>query len=348
MAVVRLVNLEKRWGDVVGVANQSLEIDDGEFMVFLGPSGCGKTTTMRMVAGLEMPSAGEIWIGDHNVTHALPKDRDVAMVFQNYGLYPHMTVRDNIAYPLKVRGTARAARAAQARKVELEQLLDRHPRELSGGQRQRVALARAIVRRPQVFLMDEPLSNLDAKLRSSMRAEIWRLQKELNVTTIYVTHDQIEAMTLAHRVAVMNKGVIQQLGTPEEVYNRPSNLFVAGFMGSPPMNLLPARLTDSVIEIAGKKLTGLANGSHGDVVVGVRPEDVALSSPEMGLLTGQVYMFELTGEAVLITADVQGQKVCVRGERSLRCEIGATVGLTFQREHLHIFDAQTGARLQPD
>lgn len=256
MAVVRIVDVEKQWGDVVGVARQSLEIKDGEFMVLLGPSGCGKTTTMRMVAGLETPSSGEIWIGEKNVTHALPKDRDIAMVFQNYGLYPHMTVRDNIGYPLKVRGVPRAKRQTQindvADKVELGQLLERYPRELSGGQRQRVALARSIVRRPQIFLMDEPLSNLDAKLRSTMRAEIWRLQKELNITTIYVTHDQIEAMTLAHRVAVMNKGVIQQLGTPEEVYNRPANLFVAGFMGSPPMNLLPARLASNVLEVAGQ------------------------------------------------------------------------------------------------
>ncbi|OWT56755.1 ABC transporter ATP-binding protein [Candidimonas nitroreducens] len=349
MAAVRLVDVEKRWGDVVGVARQSLEVEDGEFMVFLGPSGCGKTTTMRMVAGLELPSAGDIWIGERNVTQALPKDRDVAMVFQNYGLYPHMTVRENIAYPLKVRGLASAQRLAQveevAHKVELEQLLDRHPRELSGGQRQRVAVARAIVRRPQVFLMDEPLSNLDAKLRGSMRAEIWRLQKELGITTIYVTHDQIEAMTLAHRVAVMNKGVIQQLGAPEEVYNRPANLFVAGFMGSPPMNLLPARLQDSVLEVAGQRLAGLVNGSCGEAVAGIRPEDITLTSPEAGHLAGQVYMFELTGEAVLVTVDVAGQKLCVRGDRSLRYEIGAAVGLVFGREHLHLFDACSGNRL---
>ncbi|WP_287931702.1 ATP-binding cassette domain-containing protein, partial [Achromobacter sp.] len=255
MASVKLIDIEKRWGGVVGVARQSLEIADGEFVVFLGPSGCGKTTTMRMVAGLEAPSAGEIWIGGQDVTDALPKDRDVAMVFQNYGLYPHMTVGENIAYPLKVRGVAPSERRERARavaeKVELAHLLDRRPRDLSGGQRQRVALARAIVRRPQVFLMDEPLSNLDAKLRVSMRAEIRRLQCELRVTTIYVTHDQIEAMTLADRVVVMRGGLIQQVGTPADVYNRPANLFVAGFVGSPSMNLLPARATGGGLEVEG-------------------------------------------------------------------------------------------------
>ena len=219
MAQVRLVDVEKRWGEVVGVARQTLDIADGEFLVLLGPSGCGKTTTMRIIAGLDYPSSGDVWIGDRNVTYDRPKDRDIAMVFQNYGLYPHMTVAENIGYPLKVRGIARAERRTQvlgaARKVELEPLLDRRPRELSGGQRQRVALARAIVRRPQLFLMDEPLSNLDAKLRVTMRAEIKHLQHELGITTVYVTHDQIEAMTMAHRVAVMRTGVIQQLAAPE-------------------------------------------------------------------------------------------------------------------------------------
>ena len=239
MARVDLKNLTKRWGDFVGVDNQSLAIRDREFLVLLGPSGCGKTTTMRMIAGLEEPTEGEVWIGDRMVNDDLPKDRDVAMVFQNYGLYPHMSVFENIAYPLKVRGVSkpeiepRVQRAAG--QVELTEFLSRKPRELSGGQRQRVALARAIVRTPKVFLMDEPLSNLDAKLRVLMRAELKHLSRELRITTIYVTHDQIEAMTLADRVAVMNAGVIQQLGTPDEIYNDPANLFVAGFIGSPAM-----------------------------------------------------------------------------------------------------------------
>lgn len=349
MASVKLIDVEKRWGGVVGVARQSLDIADGEFVVFLGPSGCGKTTTMRMVAGLEEPSAGEIWIGGRDVTDALPKDRDVAMVFQNYGLYPHLTVSENIAYPLKVRGMSRAERALRARevadKVELGHLLDRRPRDLSGGQRQRVALARAIVRRPQVFLMDEPLSNLDAKLRVSMRAEIRRLQCELRITTIYVTHDQIEAMTLADRVVVMRGGLIQQVGTPAEVYNRPANLFVAGFVGSPPMNLLPARMADGGLSVEGRRLSGLAGPDNTELVLGIRPEDVTLTPAGAGDLDGVVYMFELTGDAVLVTLDVGTARLCVRGDRHLRYGIGERIGLSLPREHCHLFDAATQARL---
>ncbi len=349
MASVKLIDIEKRWGGVIGVARQSLEIADGEFVVFLGPSGCGKTTTMRIVAGLEAPSAGEIWIGGQDVTDALPKDRDVAMVFQNYGLYPHMTVGENIAYPLKIRGVAPAERRERARavaeKVELAHLLDRRPRDLSGGQRQRVALARAIVRRPQVFLMDEPLSNLDAKLRVSMRAEIRRLQCELRVTTIYVTHDQIEAMTLADRVVVMRGGLIQQVGTPADVYNRPANLFVAGFVGSPSMNLLPARATAGGLEIEGFRLAGFDAPPDMALMLGVRPEDVALAPAGAGDLDGVVYMFELTGDAVLVTLDVGGSRLCVRGDRHLRYRIGERVGLCLPREHCHLFDASTEARL---
>lgn len=351
MAAVRLVSVEKRWGDVTGVARQSLEIADGEFMVFLGPSGCGKTTTMRMVAGLEQPSSGEIWIGDRDVTDALPKDRDVAMVFQNYGLYPHLTVGDNIAYPLRIRGHSRDERRAKvlevARKVELEHLLERRPRDLSGGQRQRVALARAIVRRPQVFLMDEPLSNLDAKLRVSMRAEIRRLQAELRITTIYVTHDQIEAMTLADRIVVMQGGVIQQVGTPAQVYGQPANLFVAGFVGSPPMNLMPAVVQDGRLHVAGQAIGGMPPvGAQGiELVLGIRPEDLLLVPPDEADLHGQVYMFELTGDAVLVTVDIGSSRICVRGDRHVRHAIGDIVGLRLDPQHCHFFDARTQQRL---
>jgi len=354
MAAVRLVSVEKRWGDVVGVARQSLEIADGEFMVFLGPSGCGKTTTMRMVAGLEEPSGGEIWIGDRDVTDALPKDRDVAMVFQNYGLYPHLTVGDNIGYPLRIRGHSRSERKTQvlevARKVELEHLLERRPRDLSGGQRQRVALARAIVRRPQVFLMDEPLSNLDAKLRVSMRAEIRRLQAELRITTIYVTHDQIEAMTLADRIVVMKGGVIQQVGTPAEVYGRPANLFVAGFVGSPPMNLMPAVVQEGRLRVAGQSVGAVpVPAAEGvDLVLGIRPEDLVIVPPDEADLRGQVYMFELTGDAVLVTIDVGTSRICVRGDRHLRHGIGDAIGLRLDPQHCHFFDGQTQKRLQLD
>ena len=243
MAQIQLRNLTKQWGDVVGVRNFNLDIEDKEFIVLLGPSGCGKTTTMRLVAGLEEPTAGDIHLGGRRINDLEPKDRDVAMVFQNYGLYPTMTVRENIRFPLKVRKVPKEKHDEMingaARMVELGDLLDRLPKELSGGQRQRVALARSIVRKPTVFLMDEPLSNLDAKLRVSTRAQIKNLQHELEVTTIYVTHDQIEAMTLADRVVVMSEGEIQQLGTPTEIYDQPENTFVAGFIGSPAMNLVP-------------------------------------------------------------------------------------------------------------
>ena len=246
MAEIRLKNLSKRWGNFVGVDNFDMTIGDQEFLVLLGPSGCGKTTTMRMIAGLEDVSSGEIAIDGKVVNDLDPKDRDIAMVFQSYGLYPNMNVYENIRFPLKVRKIDSSTHDSRVRKaaemVELLEFLDRKPAELSGGQRQRVALARAIVREPNVFLMDEPLSNLDAKLRVSTRAQIKNLQHELKVTTIYVTHDQIEAMTLADRVVVMKNGVIQQIGTPTEIYDRPANTFVAGFIGSPAMNLMNGRM----------------------------------------------------------------------------------------------------------
>jgi multiple sugar transport system ATP-binding protein len=242
MAQIRLKNVSKRWTNFVGVDNFNLDIADQEFLVLLGPSGCGKTTTMRMIAGLEDVTEGEIWIGDRLVNKLEPKDRDISMVFQSYGLYPNMTVYENIRFPLRVRKVPqeqhheRVMKAA-SKMVELDEFLQRRPAALSGGQRQRVALARAIVREPNAFLMDEPLSNLDAKLRVSTRAQIKNLHHTLKRTTIYVTHDQIEAMTLADRVVVMNRGVVQQVGTPMEIYDRPANTFVAGFIGSPAMNL---------------------------------------------------------------------------------------------------------------
>ena len=348
MASVTLKDVTKRWGNVLGVNDQSLEIEDREFLVLLGPSGCGKTTTMRMIAGLEEPSAGEIWIGDRMVNDELPKDRNVAMVFQNYGLYPHMTVRENIAYPLKVRSVPkgewdeRIRRAAS--RVQLLELLDRKPRALSGGQRQRVALARAIVREPAVFLMDEPLSNLDAKLRVSTRAELKHLQHELATTTIYVTHDQIEAMTLADRVAVMDHGVIQQLATPENVYNDPENLFVAGFIGSPSMNLVPGEVSGGAFQAPGIAVGGLSAEARRDVVLGVRPEDLAVVAPGEGSFDAPVYACELTGEAVLVTVDAGGTHVCARADRHTRKTIGEVVGVAVDRRHTYLFDAATGRR----
>ena len=273
MANLELKNIWKRWGEFVAVKNFQLEIADKEFLVLLGPSGCGKTTTMRMIAGLEDPTQGEIYIGGRMVNDLEPKDRDVSMVFQNYGLYPNLNVYDNICFPLKVRKVHNAEQDQRVRKaagmVELLDLLDRRPAEISGGQRQRVALARAIVREPNVFLMDEPLSNLDAKLRISTRAQIKNLQYELQVTTVYVTHDQTEAMTLADRVVVMNHGEIQQVGSPLEIYDRPQNTFVAGFIGSPPMNLIEGKIEDGLF-VCSKNSGFKLSGPEGSITLGFR------------------------------------------------------------------------------
>ena len=351
MAQVVLKELTKRWGDFVGVDNQSLEIRDREFLVLLGPSGCGKTTTMRMIAGLEEPTAGEVWIGDRMVNDDLPKDRDVAMVFQNYGLYPHMSVFDNIAYPLKVRGVPkpeirpRVERASE--QVELTEFLSRKPRELSGGQRQRVALARAIVRTPKVFLMDEPLSNLDAKLRVSMRAELKHLSRELKITTVYVTHDQIEAMTLADRVAVMNAGIIQQLGTPDEIYNDPANLFVAGFIGSPAMNLINGSIDEGMfVTTGGSRLVRIDAPNRAQVVLGVRADDMHVTEPGQGDIDVRIYAFENTGEATLLTVQWGQQRVIAKGDRHLRKDQDDVVGISLDAEHLYLFDPASGDRIR--
>ncbi|MGF1474773.1 MAG: ABC transporter ATP-binding protein [Geminicoccaceae bacterium] len=351
MAGVALRDVTKRWGSFVGVHNQSLEIADKEFLVLLGPSGCGKTTTMRIIAGLEEPSAGEIWIGDRMVNDDLPKDRDVAMVFQNYGLYPHMSVFDNIAYPLKVRGTAkteirpRVERAAE--QVELTAFLDRRPKALSGGQRQRVALARAIVRTPKVFLMDEPLSNLDAKLRVSMRAELKHLSHQLQITTVYVTHDQIEAMTLADRVAVMNHGEIQQLGRHTDIYNAPANLIVAGFIGSPAMNLLRGRIEAGWFWAEnGARVVPVSAGSNTNVIMGARAEDISILPAGEGDLDVTVYAFENTGESVLVTAELGDQRLIAKGDRYLDVAMDQTVGLRIDPRHTYFFDPETEERVR--
>ncbi|MEX3015002.1 ABC transporter ATP-binding protein [Gymnodinialimonas hymeniacidonis] len=351
MAEIRLNNLTKRWGDFVGVDDQSLHIHDEEFLVLLGPSGCGKTTTMRMIAGLEDPTAGEIWIGDRMVNDDLPKDRDVAMVFQNYGLYPHMTIFDNIAYPLKVRGTPKADIEPRVKKaaeqVELTEFLHRKPKALSGGQRQRVALARAIVRTPKVFLMDEPLSNLDAKLRVTMRAELKHLSRELQITTVYVTHDQIEAMTLADRVAVMRHGIIQQLGTPDDIYNDPANMFVAGFIGSPAMNLINGSVQSGMfVTTGGTKLVGIGGPDRASAILGVRADDMSVHDAGQGDIDVSIYAFESTGESTLLTVQWGKQRVIARGDRHLRKEQGETVGIKLDPDHLYLFDPESGDRIR--
>ena len=358
MARVQLKDISRVWGSSVGLKTMSLDIADGEFLVLLGPSGCGKTTTMRIVAGLEDTSSGEIWIGDRCVNNLEPKDRDVAMVFQSYALYPHMTVAENMSFALSLTKTPKAEiarRVADAAKIlAIEPLLDRKPKALSGGQRQRVAMGRAIVREPAVFLFDEPLSNLDAKLRAQMRVELAVLHKRLGKTTVYVTHDQIEAMTLADRIVILDRGVIQQIGTPEQVFNEPRNLFVAGFIGSPGMNLLPAmsdgqggaKLVAGGAMIASNSLSQCASGAA--VVVGIRPQGLRISDD--GRLAMNVTVAEYLGTETVLTGQLVGSEqsvtAVVSGNQSA-C-VGTQISLAVDAAHVHVFDAATQMNLRGD
>ena len=346
---VRLVDIHKSFGQVEVVKGLDLAVEDGEFLVLLGASGSGKTTALRMVAGLESVSSGRVLIGERDVTEVLPKYRDVAMVFQSYALYPHKTVFANIAYPLSVRRRPRAEIEANvhevARQVQLEPLLDRYPRQLSGGQRQRVALARAIIRRPATFLMDEPLSNLDAKLRGQMRAELKHMQHQLGITTIYVTHDQVEAMTLAHRIALLEKGVLQQLDTPAAIYNAPANLFVAGFIGAPPMNFIEGEQDGAAFRSPSGSFAVAHGPSRRAVVAGVRPEDCRVTAPESGKLTADVYATELIGDHTLVTCRGQDVTVTVKADKTVQWRDGERVGIDFAPAAVHLFDRQSGQRL---
>ena len=348
MAEIHLKNISKRWGNVIGVDNFDLRVRDQEFLVLLGPSGCGKSTTMRMIAGLEDVTEGEIWLGDRMVNNLEPKDRDISMVFQSYGLYPNMTVYENIRFPLKVRRIPKAQHHERVMKaaemVDLTEFLERRPAELSGGQRQRVALGRAIVREPTVFLMDEPLSNLDAKLRVSTRAQIKNLQYRLKTTTIYVTHDQIEAMTLADRVVVMNKGLVQQVATPTEIYDNPANTFVAGFIGSPAMNLVDGEIANGVFTAQNIRIEGLQTGLGGRVTLGFRAEDCTLLDSG-GEIVAPVYALELLGEASLVAARVGGELVNMKAPKDFRTDIGAEVRAHVPSSVCHLFDIESGRRL---
>jgi ABC-type sugar transport system ATPase subunit len=325
MASVKLSNLRKVFGAVEAVAGIDLDIPDGEFVALLGPSGCGKTTTLRMICGLEIPTKGSIHIGDRDVTYLPPRDRDVAMVFQDYALYPHMTIDDNIGYPLKVRGVAKSERDQRVQDVaanlQIGELLNRRPGQLSGGQQQRTALARAVIHNAQVFLFDEPLSNLDAKLRLDARAFIKHLQRQVGVTGIYVTHDQSEAMALADRVVIMNAGRIVQVGTPLEIYRRPATTFVASFIGNPPMNLLPCRIDTSaaVVVVADELPIRVAdfplptNQRAEQFTLGVRPEHIRIeTAPTPEGLRGEVYVMQTLGSESLVVVRVGNQLVSVR------------------------------------
>lgn len=359
MASVRLESVSKRFGSVSAVEEVNLSIRDQEFLVLLGPSGCGKTTTLRMVAGLEEVSEGAIYIGDREVTHVPPKDRDIAMVFQNYALYPHMTIYDNMAFGLKLHRIPKPEidkRVKDAAEIlGLQALLRRRPKELSGGQRQRVALGRAIVREPRAFLMDEPLSNLDAQLRTQTRVELKRLHQRLGSTTLYVTHDQTEAMTMGTRIVVMKDGVVQQVDTPDGIYHRPANKFVATFVGTPPMNLISAALQrqgDTLYGVIGQQrveipaaLASAINhqSSGATVILGIRPEDISV---EPGVFTGpqltvQIRLIEPMGHEHLVYCDADGASLVVRASNDWTGEVGDSISIQLDERRLQAFDALT-------
>ena len=349
MANVSIRDVRKRFGVTEVLHGVSVEIDDGEFVILVGPSGCGKSTLLRMIAGLENISDGEIAIAGRVVNNVAPKERDIAMVFQNYALYPHMTVRDNMAFALSLAKAPKAvvdekvARAAQI--LGLTPYLNRYPRQLSGGQRQRVAMGRAIVRDPRVFLFDEPLSNLDAKLRVAMRAEIKELHQRLTTTTVYVTHDQIEAMTMADKIVVMNGGNVEQIGAPLELYDRPNNLFVAGFIGSPAMNFLKGRIEGGNFRADGGEALPLPhepNGSDGrPTVYGVRPEHFQL---DPNGVPATVHVVEPTGSETQVLAEFAGASVLCAFRERVSAKPGETIRITPDPSLVHLFDAGTGLR----
>lgn len=364
MAKVTLDRLRKVYPNgFVGVDDASFEIADGELLVLVGPSGCGKSTLLRMIAGLEQISSGELRIGERLVNEVAPKDRDIAMVFQSYALYPHMSVAENLGFGLKLRGTGKAEIERRVREaagmLELESLLDRKPAALSGGQRQRVALGRALVRQPQVFLLDEPLSNLDAKLRASTRVEISRLHRQLGTTMVYVTHDQIEAMTLGQRIVVLDKGRIQQIDTPMGLYSRPANLFVATFLGSPKMNLLRGEVVEDDglrlrvgegVELALRPEAGMVERVRAylgrPLTVGLRPEDMSLAQASPGRLAALVEAVEPVGNEAFLDLDCGGSDLILRVPPRDLPKVGDTVHLGYVAEQMHYFDPESGASLR--
>ncbi|WP_061962538.1 ABC transporter ATP-binding protein [Demequina flava] len=358
MAEIAISGVTKKFGETVALDSATLTVNDGDFLALLGPSGCGKSTLLRILSGLLEPTAGTIAIDGEDITDVSAKERDIALVFQSYALYPHLSVRANLEFPLKSRKVAKTERTARveevARILEIEHLLERKPKQLSGGQRQRVAVGRALVREPKAFLMDEPLSNLDAKLRVQTRHELTTLHRRLAATIVYVTHDQVEAMTMATRIAVMNDGRIEQIGTPEDVYDRPASVFVAQFIGSPPMNLVPATVESREGQIV---LHGEGVGGSlfvGDVpefaaYVGVRPEHLRVTArfAATGLsLTGTVEMVENLGNELHVTCRVGTERVAVRASREDGVALGSPITLTADVEHVHLFAADSGRRLE--
>jgi multiple sugar transport system ATP-binding protein len=355
MGALSIRNVRKSYGETHILKGIDLEIEQGEFLILVGPSGCGKSTLLSMIAGLDTPTAGSIYIGDRDVTNALPKDRDIAMVFQSYALYPNMNVGQNIAFGLEMRKVPKPQRdvavARVAKMLQIEHLLDRKPGALSGGQRQRVAMGRALARDPSLFLFDEPLSNLDAKLRVEMRAEIKLLHQRTKTTTVYVTHDQVEAMTLGDRIAVMKEGVLQQFGTPDDIYSRPATRFVAEFIGSPPMNMVEGTASAGGVLAHGitlpvsaaQRAALVAGAATRAVTYGLRPEE--LSFAEQGL-PGQIKMLEPTGPETYVTVDTAAGLLVARVPGKVTQQVGEAVNLHWNPEQAHLFDAQTQQRIE--
>jgi multiple sugar transport system ATP-binding protein len=366
MARVLLKNIVKKYGNVEAVKNLNLEIKDREFLCLLGPSGCGKSSTLRMIAGLEEITSGELWIGDEYVNHLEPKDRDIAMVFENYALYPHKNVFENLAYPLRVRKLSqsevdkRVNKAAET--LQINELLNRMPDQLSGGQKQRVSIGRAIVREPKAFLLDEPISHLDAKLRTHMRGELKHLQRVLNTTMIYVTHDQLEAISMADRIVIMNYGEIQQIGTPDEIFNHPKNIFVAGFVGDPPMNFIEGSMNsedDKVFfanqgfkvplsDIQNKKVFNGADFTNGgSYTLGIRPEDIVISREQMeGFHAhGNVYVTSPVGKDMIIEVEIENHRLKIITPVDFDVDMGQDVFLRFNTDKIHYFDKDSSQSL---
>ena len=368
MASIRWEHVTKDFGTVVAVNDLNLECKDGEFLCLLGPSGCGKTTTLRMTAGLEKPTSGTIYFDDKPINHLSPRERNIAMVFENYALYPHMKVYDNIAYPLRLAKVPKDEIDRKvrwvARLLEIDELLDRLPRQISGGQKQRVGIARALVREPTAFVMDEPLSHLDAKLRAYMRAELKRLQKDLGITTVFVTHDQLEAMTMADRVAVMNLGVLQQYGTPLELFEKPANVFVARFIGEPPMNLIPceAKEIDGSMHLVREGMDVILpdvwrqrviqQATSGQLLLGARPQHMLIRregevqvNSQRNILPGVIYITEPLGAEFLVRVRVGQELVHILCEEDLGCQLDEKVYLEVPSDRMFLFDARTEKRI---